>query len=231
MKAKIRDSHWIVKEEICSTAKEMMRLGLVIGSAGNISCRVPNKEEFFITPSQVDYQFIQPHQIVKLDFAGKQLDGEWTPSSERIMHSEIYLARNDVNSIIHTHSRYASVLSIIGKKIPPLMEEMINILGGAIEIAKFSQVGSKELGFNVVESLGYRKAVLLQNHGVLACGKDLFDALRVAQVVEENAEIYFHILQVGEDMIIDLPDSALTFQQMIFKSLNRIPRKKKKKQI
>ncbi len=111
------------------------------------------------------------------------------------------------------------------------MEEMINILGGAIEIAKFSQVGSKELGFNAVESLGYKKAVLLQNHGVLACGKDLFDALRVAQVVEENAEIYFHILQVGEDNIIDLPDSAVKFQQMIFKSLNRIPRKKKKKQI
>ncbi|MHA1729190.1 MAG: class II aldolase/adducin family protein [Promethearchaeota archaeon] len=229
MKKKNRELYWKIKEDVCLTAKEMMKFGLVIGSAGNVSARVPDKEELFITPSQVDYKLLQPHQIVLLDFMGKQIGGDWTPSSEKIMHIEVYKSHQNVNAVIHTHSKYASILSIIGKEIPVLMEEIVNIIGGPIKLSKFAQVGSKELGVYAIEALGDRKAILLQNHGVLVCGKNLFEALRIAQIVEEIAEIYYHALLLGEGKIIPIPESALKFQRIVYEALNKVPRKIKRK--
>jgi ribulose-5-phosphate 4-epimerase/fuculose-1-phosphate aldolase len=228
MKKKNRDLYWSIMKEICAIAKKMADFGLVIGSAGNVSARIPEKEEFFITPSQIEYETLQPYQIVHLNFEGKQLEGDWTPSSERNMHFEIYKNREDINAIIHTHSRYASILSIIGKGIPPLMEEMINVIGGGVSISKFSQVGTKELGLYALDVLEDKKGVLLQNHGALACGKDLNEALGIARIIEENAEIYFNILLLGEQNIVELPESAIKFQRLVFEAFNKKRKKKPK---
>lgn len=229
LKKKERDFYWSIMEDVTNTAIEMLELGLVVGSAGNVSAKIPDKDEAFITPSQIDYEQLQPYQIVHIDFEGKQLGGDWTPSSEKIMHTAIYKARPDVKAVIHTHSRFASVLSIIGKEIPPLMEEMINAIGGPIKLAKYGQVGSKEIGDFAVEALEDRKAVLLRNHGCLVCGKDLREALKIAQIVEENAEIYYRALLLGESNINHIPDNVIKFQRAIYEAFNRVPRKKKVK--
>jgi len=202
---------------------------LNIGSAGNVSVRIPEKEEILITPSQIDYEIISPYQIAHIDFETKQLGGEWTPSSEKIMHVTVYKARPDAQAIIHFHSRFASVLSATGHTIPPLMEEMINALGGEVRLAEFSQVGSKELGQYAVDALGDRKAVLLRNHGALVCGKTLFEVLRLAQIVEEHAELYYLALTLGKSTITPIPDAAQKFQRLIYEAFNRIKPNKKSK--
>ena len=229
MKTKERDLIWSLKEEVCETAIRTMELGFNVGSAGNVSVRIPEQEELLITPSQVDYERITPYQIVHIDFETKQLGGDWTPSSEKVMHTAIYKARPDVQAIIHMHSRYASVLSATGNGIPPLLEEMIMSLGGEIRLAKFSKVGSKELGDHAVEALGNRKAVLLSNHGALVCGKSLEEVLRLAQMLEEHAEIYFHALSLGKSKITYIPEEAQKYHEMLYGALNRVKRKKKKK--
>ncbi len=229
MKTKERDLIWALKEEVCETAIRTMELGFNIGSAGNVSARIPEREELLITPSQVDYEQITPYQIVQIDFDTKQLDGDWTPSSEKILHTAIYKARPDVQAIIHMHSRYASVLSATGNGIRPLMEEMIMSLGGEIQLAKFSKVGSKELGDNAVEALGKRKAVLLTNHGALVCGKSLEEVLRLAQVVEEHAELYYLALSLGKSKISEIPEEAQKYHKMIYDAFNRVKRVKKPK--
>ncbi len=229
MKTIERDLIWSLKEQVCKTAIRTMELGLNIGSAGNVSVRIPEKDELLITPSQVYYQNISPYQIVHIDFETKQIEGDWTPSSEKVMHTEVYKARLDVQAIIHFHSRYASVLSATGNNIIPLMEEMIMSLGGEIQLAKFSKVGSKELGENAVEALGNRKAVLLTNHGALVCGKSLTEALRLAQMVEEHAELYYLALTLGKSKITHIPDDAQKYHMMLFEALNQVKRKKKKK--
>ena len=231
MKTKERDLFWSLKEQVCETAIRTMELGLNVGSAGNVSVRIPDKEELLITPSQVDYEHITPYQIVHIDFDTKQLGGDWTPSSEKIMHTAIYKARPDIQAIIHMHSRYASVLSATGNGIPPLMEEMIMSLGGEIQLAKFSKVGSKELGDYAVESLGDRKAVLLTNHGALVCGKSLEEVLRLAQMVEEHAELYYLALSLGKTKITQIPEETQKYHKMIYDAFNRVKRKKKKKKV
>ena len=229
MKTKDRDLIWSLKEQVCEAAIRTMELGLNIGSAGNVSVRIPEKEELLITPSQVDYEKITPYQIVHIDFETKQLGGDWTPSSEKIMHTAVYKARPDVQAIIHMHSRYASVLSATGNGIRPLMEEMIMSLGGEIQLAKFSKVGSKELGDNAVEALGKRKAVLLTNHGALVCGKNLEEVLRLSQMVEEHAELYYLALSLGKSKISEIPEEAQKYHKMIYDAFNRVKRKKKPK--
>jgi L-fuculose-phosphate aldolase len=229
MNTKDRDLIWALKEQVCETAIRTMELGLNIGSAGNVSVRIPEKDELLITPSQVDYELITPYQIVHIDFETKQLGGDWTPSSEKIMHTAVYKARPDVQAIIHFHSRYASTLSATGNGILPLMEEMIMALGGEIKLAKFSKVGSKELGENAVEALGMRKAVLLTNHGALVCGKNLQEALRLAQMVEEHAQLYYLALSLGKSKITEIPEEAQKYHKMIYDAFNHIKREKKPK--
>ncbi|MBN2155111.1 MAG: class II aldolase/adducin family protein [Candidatus Lokiarchaeota archaeon] len=227
MKTKDRDLLWSLKEQVCETAIRTMELGLNIGSAGNVSIRIPDKEELLITPSQIDYELITPYQIAHIDFETKQLGGDWTPSSEKLLHTAVYKARSDAQAIIHFHSRYASVLSATGNTIPALLEEMINALGGEVNLAKFSQVGSKELGDYAVEALGDHKAVLLKNHGALVCGKTLHEALRLAQIVEESAELYYLALTLGKSKITPIPEDAQRFQRMIYEAFNRVKRIKK----
>ncbi|MHA1871672.1 MAG: class II aldolase/adducin family protein [Promethearchaeota archaeon] len=229
MKAKERDLLWSLKEEVCRIAIMMKDLGLVIGSEGNVSVRIPDKDEMLITPSLVDYDDLKPYQIARVDFEGHLIDGDWQPSSEKIMHHEVYKERGDVNAIIHTHSRYATILAVTGRNIPPLVDEMIRITGGTVELAKFGANGSKELAQNAVEALGSKKAVLLANHGVLACGKTPFEALRIAQIVEENAEIYYKALLLGEENITKVPEDVIKYQETLYKAFNRIKKKKKKK--
>ena len=90
-------------------------------------------------------------------------------------------------------------------------------------------MGSKELGDNAVDALGDRKAVLLTNHGALVCGKSLEEVLRLAQMVEEHAEIYFHALSLGKSKITQIPEEAQKYHRMIYEAFNRVKRKKKKK--
>ncbi len=229
MKTKERDLLWSLKEQVCEAAIRTMELGLNIGSAGNVSIKIPDKEELLITPSQVDYEQITPYQIVHIDFDTKQLGGDWTPSSEKILHTAVYKARPDAQAVIHFHSRFTSALSATGYTIKPLMEEMITSLGGEIQLAKFSKVGSKELGDYAVEALGKRKAVLLTNHGALVCGKTIEEALRLAQMVEEHAELYYLALSLGKSKITDIPEEAQKYHKMIYEAFNRVKRKKKKK--
>ncbi len=145
------------------------------------------------------------------------------------MHTAVYKARPDVHAVIHFHSRFASVLSATGNGIQPLMEEIIMTVGGDIKLAKFSKVGSKELGENAVEALGDRKAVLLTNHGGLVCGKSLQEALRLAQMVEEHAELYYLALSLGKSKITHIPDDVKKYHRMIYEAFNRVKRKKKAK--
>ena len=102
-------------------------------------------------------------------------------------------------------------------------------LGGEIKLAKFSKVGSKELGDYAVEALGDRKAVLLTNHGALVCGKSLEEALRLSQMLEEHAELYYLALSLGKSKITQIPEEAQKYHRMIYEAFNRIKRKKKKK--
>ncbi|MFW9970437.1 MAG: class II aldolase/adducin family protein [Candidatus Odinarchaeota archaeon] len=206
-----------VRIEVVKGAKAIYSKGLVDAGEGNVSVRNGKKEEFFITPSFNQYDTLKKEEIVHLNFEGISLSTGKLPSSEAKMHIAIYKSRPKVQAIIHTHSPFATMLSIVGKGIPIIMEEMYAFLGGSVDISEFGKAQTGEIGDVALKALGIKNAALLANHGVIVCGKSLDHAVKFAELVEKLAKIYWGALQVGKPNLIS-GESLERFEQ-IFNSL------------
>lgn len=193
----------VTKVEIVATAKEMMTNGLVKGTAGNISCVLRNQGLMLITPSGVDYHQLLPEHISVVDLTGHHISG-LTPSTETFMHLGIYTRRPDVHSVVHTHSPFATILSVLGMEVPAV-HYMVAVLGGnSIPVTRSYQLfGTHELADEVVEALGDQLfGIIIRNHGVVAIGDKLSSALSRASVLEEMSSIYYHALAIGRPQVL-----------------------------
>ncbi len=184
--------------EVVDGAKAIFNKGLVEAGEGNVSIRNGRKEELFITPSFNQYSTLKKDEIVHLSFDGTPLSTGKLPSTEVKMHIAIYKSRPKVQSVIHTHSTFASMFSTIRKKIPIIMEEMYIFLGGSIDVSDFGIAHTEEIGQNALDALKTKNAALLANHGVIVCGKSVDHAVKFAELVEKLAKIYWGALQIGE---------------------------------
>jgi L-fuculose-phosphate aldolase len=182
----------------------MVALGLNRGTAGNASVR--DGEYILITPSALPVAEMTEQDVVRLAADGSVLQGG-KPSSEWRFHCDILNARSDVNAVVHMHSPFATTIACLRRDVPAV-HYMVAMAGGSdIRCTPYSVFGEQELSNLALEALRGRKACLLGNHGLIALGTDLVDALSVAVEVEFLCEIYWRTLQIGEP-------SILTSQQM-----------------
>lgn len=186
----------------------MAELGLVAGTWGNVSVRADQAGIFAITPSGRPYTELSPADIVLIDHKGRIVEGE-NPSSELPLHLSIYQARPDVNAIVHTHSLYATACAVAGSAIPPCLEEFVQAVGGEVSVSRYALPGTPELAAAAVEALADRSAVLLANHGVVACGPSLKESLLVAQLVEKAAHIHVIARSLGGGKCLSESDVQL----------------------
>ncbi|MFO7794890.1 MAG: class II aldolase/adducin family protein [Promethearchaeati archaeon] len=186
-----------LRENVVKAAKAIFNKGLVEAGEGNVSIRNGRKEEFFITPSFNQYDTLVKDEVVHMNFEGEALSSGKLPSTEAKMHTAIYKARKKVGAVIHTHSTYATLLSIVRKGIPIIMEEQVIFLGGSIDISQFGKAHTDEIGEAALNSLGIKNAALLANHGVIVCGKNIDHVVKFAELVEKLAKMYWGALQVG----------------------------------
>jgi L-fuculose-phosphate aldolase len=191
-----------LKKEIVKGAKAVFHKGLVDVAEGNVSIRIPNRDELFITPTFNQYERMNEEDVVNLKFDGTQLSEGKSTSTEYRLHVAIYRARPKAQCVIHTHSTYATILSIIRKKIPVIMEEMIVLLGGEVNVSEFGLAHTESIGENVTAALGKTNAALLANHGVLVTGRNMDYAIKIAELVEKMAKIYWGALQIGEPISV-----------------------------
>lgn len=177
------------KEEVVHYARAIEKEGLIFGTWGNVSCR-PEKERVVVTPSGIPCQRLQFVDMAVVNLEGEVEEGRWKPSSELPLHLEIYKARQDVQAIIHTHSKYASVFAVVRQEIAAVTEEMAQLLGGSVPVAEYALPGGRELAVNTARAVGKSgHAVLLANHGVVCLGETLAEAFQRCQVIERGAEI------------------------------------------
>jgi L-fuculose-phosphate aldolase len=187
-------------EELVWAGNEMVRRGLTVHTAGNVSVRADSGKGFYIKPSSLPYSDIRPEDVVLVDWEGNVLSGLYPPSIEHNMHRLIYLARPDATAIVHTHSRYATTLAASKMRcgIPAALGEIAGYLGGPIPLAEYGPFGSMELARNAVQCLGERnKGILLKNHGALAIGCDLRQALDFCELIEKGAESLILVQLLG----------------------------------
>ena len=173
----------------------MQNLGYVFGTWGNVSVRLDD-DRILMTPSKLEYEKMIPEDLVVMTLEGEILSGSHLPTSERELHKKIMKIRPDIQAVIHTHSPYAMAASTLDKGIPPISEEMCQLIGGSIPISR-EFVPSEQhvkLGNIVADSLGMANAVLIRNHGSVCCGTSLVQARVCCQVVEKSAKMYLHLL-------------------------------------
>jgi L-fuculose-phosphate aldolase len=191
-----------VKDQVLDTAKTMLRKGLVEGTAGNISARMPDGS-ICITPSSVDYDAMTLEDLCLIDLDGEVIEGERGPSSEKLLHTAIYKAFDDVQSVIHSHPVYATMFAITRKPIPPCIDEFSIYVGGEVPVTEYGQSGTQDVGDNAVAVLADRGAALLANHGMVAVGPSPARALHITALVERSAQIVWGAMLLGD--IHELP--------------------------
>ncbi|MDX2144191.1 MAG: class II aldolase/adducin family protein [Rhodospirillaceae bacterium] len=189
-----------LKLQLIDTCRALRGSGLTHGTSGNVSVR-RDAQSLFISPTGADYDTLRPQDIPLL-----HLDGRWSgglkPSSEWRFHRDIMRTRNDVNAVVHTHSTYATALACTEQGIPAF-HYMVAIAGGAdIRCAPYATFGTEELSRHALAALHRRRACLLANHGVIALGRDLAEALKLAGEVENLAAQYLTALRAGAPRLL-----------------------------
>jgi len=185
-----------VRNDILNMGIQLVEKGLVAGTWGNISVKIAN-DWLAITPSGRDYLTMREEDIVLVDQDCSIVRGELKPSSELPLHAAIYKARPDIRAIVHTHSIFASACAVARRDIPPIIEDLVQIVGGSVSVAEYGFPGTDVLAENAVKALADKQAVLLANHGIIGCAPTLAEAILVCELVEKAASIYIYAQQLG----------------------------------
>ena len=206
-----------VQENICEISKKLLTYGLNHGATGNVSVRID--DDFYITPSGIATEFIEPKDIVKCSLLIDEVEVHRMtkrPSSEWHFHQKIYQTRADINAIVHTHSPYASAISVLRKNIPAF-HYMIALFGGPeVRCSAYKIFGSYELSEEIIKTLGTFKACLIANHGAVVVSDDLDNAFCLAQELEHLAHQYVELLKIGS--VTTLSDDEMRQVLLKFKS-------------
>lgn len=192
--------------EVIRTATEMNRLGINNGSSGNVSAR--QGDGFLITPTGMVYAELTDSDLVSMSLAGEVTDGFRLPSSEWLFHRDIYVNRPELGAIVHLHSRAATALACLREPIPAFHYMVASAGGASIRCADYALFGSQQLSIAVLAALQERRACLLANHGLVACGADLPAALDLAVEVELLASQYLLARQCGQPVLLDENEMA-----------------------
>jgi len=185
-----------IREELVEYGRRMLEQGLTRGSGGYLSVYDRKENLIAITPSGLGYRDTRPENIILATPEGVQVDGIGKVSTEWHVQQQIYLARPDVSAVVHTHSLYAIVMSTTRKDVP-VANFTMSRAGGPVRCAGYYNYTSQELADDVLDKLKDRYAVLMGNHGLVACGANLKEAFELAEEVEYGCEVYWRAACIG----------------------------------
>lgn len=208
------------KRLVLEASQKMLEKGLVVGTSGNVSLRLPlegGRELLAITPSSRHYDLLSINDIQVIDFEAEPVEGDLPPSVETMLHIGIYQARKNIKAVIHTHSVFASAITVAGLDIPAILDDQVTFIGGEIKLAKHALSGSQEQVENVIAALGDRNAVLLPNHGAVGIGRTMREAFTVCELLEKTAKVYFLALSLGK--VNYLPAEVVEVEKAFFTML------------
>jgi len=191
-----------LRDQVVEYGQRLAATGLSVGTTGNISVIDRAQGLVAISPSSMEYSQVRAADVVLLNLAGEQVDGERRPSSESGMHLGCYRQRSDIGAVVHTHSAAATALAVLGRELPAVHYMLALGGGSSIPLAPYHLYGSAALAEAAVIAMGEGYGCLLQNHGVLATGVDLGQAWSLAEQIEFCADVYLRTLAVGEPQLL-----------------------------
>ena len=183
---------------------------------GHISVRLPDNQGLLIKGQHAsvgNMMKLTAKEIITVDMNGKRTQGDYAVPSEIFMHTQIYLRRPDVQSIVHSHQKLATLFSMVDKDMRPVYHPIRSRLvfgQDGLPLPKFPSadlIYTRELADAVASALGERDIVLLQNHGVVVVGNSLEEAVLRAVALEEQAE--WNLLASNFGSYTSIPPASL----------------------
>lgn len=203
-----------IRTQVLEAILDAVEKGLIHGTSGNIALKDEKENVVAITPSGIPYKGMKAEDIAIVNMDGKWIDGPYKPSSELPMHLETMRARSDVKATVHTHAMFATIMAMgEDTELRPITPPQCEFT--PVGIVPFTIPGTDDVAAKVVETLGEKgKAVLIKNHGMFCCGRDMKSAMAATEYTEEMAVTSFYAKLLGtyEPMPRDVEK---TLQEMI----------------
>ncbi len=190
------------RELIVEIGRQMSVSGLCPGTSGNQSIYNPELGLMAIKPSGIGYTETAPEDVVVMDLESHIVDGKRKPSSEWDMHTQFYRHKPNCRAIVHTHSRFCTTFAVLGIPIQAVHYVLADANCYEIPCSPYHTFGTPELAYDAVRYCGEGNAVLLANHGILVCGRDLCSAFSLARNLEYVAELQYRAMCIGRPGIL-----------------------------
>ena len=205
-----------LKERVLKANLQLPKYGLVTFTWGNVSEIDREKGVIAIKPSAVEYDAISVNDVVIVDLDGNRVEGTLNPSSDTATHLELYKAFKDIGGIVHTHSRHATVWAQAGLDIPALGTTHADYFYGDVPCTRqlsndeISHEYEKNTGLVIIETFEKNNldphampGVIIAGHAPFSWGKDAFDAVHNAVVLEEVAAMAISTRILNADIMIN----------------------------
>lgn len=182
-----------VREEVAQAARRLAAEGLLIGTAGNVSAR--EGDLVAVTGTGVVLAGCSAEEVTVVDSDGRVVEGSLLPTSELDLHLGVY-ADTGAAAVVHTHAPYSTALACVLDELPVLHYQQL-LLGGAVRVAPYATFGTPELAARVRDALADRQAALMANHGSVAIGASLAQAVDHALLLEWLAQLHHRASALG----------------------------------
>ena len=194
------------RQDLIDTARKMERYGLIRMSGGNVALRID--DNVLVTPTAMAYDTMAIDDIVVVDLEGRTVEGKRRPTSDLKAILYILNHKPEVKAIIHTHQPKAVALSLICDKLPLISTTMVDEVKDEVNVAPFTISSDEGMGVQTVEYATKALCVILKNHGIMAFGKDLEQALSAAIYLEESCDIYLSALATNRQISVLTKEQA-----------------------
>lgn len=200
-----------LREAVAHAGRRLLAEGLVARTWGNVSVRADDSW-MLITPSGRAYEDLSAQDIVPVNLRDETHQGPLRPSSESKLHAEIYRTRPEIQAVIHTHQMNASTVAAARREVPPILDDMVQIIGPSIRVADYALPTTRKIVRVTVKALRGRMAALMANHGAVCLGRDLEEAFVVCQILEKACKAFIEAEFLGGAKSINRVEAYLMHQ-------------------
>lgn len=203
------------KKQVVAAGKRLVEEGLVAGTWGNISIRIDDNL-MAITPSGGDYHKLSTDDIPVVNLKDGSYEGK-KPSSEKKLHMQIYNERKEINAVIHVHSMNASTVAAARRELPPILDDVAQIIGPSVRVADYALPSTKKIVKVTMKALKGRMAALMANHGAICLGRDIDEAFTCCAVLEKGCKAFIEAEFLGGAKSINKFEAAIMHQYYLKK--------------
>ncbi|WP_096200751.1 class II aldolase/adducin family protein [Bacillus sp. FJAT-45350] len=205
------------KERLAASFRLFSRFGFDNGLAGHITVRDPEFTDcFWVNKFGMHFSQIKASDLLLVNHKGEILEGNGVVNGAALaIHTEVHLARPDVDAVAHTHSTYGMAWSSFGRLLDPISQDACAFYDdhGLLDVYNGVVLDYSE-GEQLASTLGEKKAIILQSHGLLTVGKTVDEAAWWFITMEKCCQVQLMVEAAGQPKLIDPEIARMTRGQI-----------------